>query len=83
MRKSDPSLAILLGNQLLDNAYLTSGVQVDMHQSINRNYEVLDKMLEDELEALDGTSDRASRKVKETTIDIEDTKEDDKESAMS
>ena len=64
LRKNDYSLASLVSKQMLDNVLLQSGVPFDTLKASERSYDMINKILDQNLEGVD-PNEQATRKLKE------------------
>jgi len=46
LRKQDQKLAGVIVRSLVDNIFQSSGLPIDTHKSVDRNYKILDEFME-------------------------------------
>lgn len=84
LRKVDMKTAGMVSKQLLDNILIQSGVPFDQNQSVQRNYSILEKILDQDLSGLESKPQRKLKEpeAKEVKQESEDGQENEEESVL-
>ena len=69
LRKQDQKLASVIVWALVDNIFLSTGIPIDTHKSTDRNYKILDDLMESKLTPKGG----------QPQVEIEDMPADDRD----